>query len=238
MKKILQAVLVDDEEYCRQDLSELLSKMSEVRIVGEASSAKEARQVINAKRPDVVFLDMNLTDGDGFRVLTEVERIPAVVAVTAFSQHAAKGFSMDLADYILKPVEEKRLALAVRRARDHILLRSLRENPGIQIDINGLSTPLTISDIFWAKASENYVEVCSTAGKGLVRSTFHNFKNSLPAGFTLEISRGLIVARHQIKQWRRGAKGHLEIILKCNGVLKVAKRMQREVLQQLELLGY
>jgi len=236
MKKALQAVLVDDEEYCRQDLSELLRKMSEVRIVGEASNAKEARRIIHAKRPDVVFLDIQLTDGDGFRVLTEAERIPAVVAVTAFPQHAVKGFSMDLADYILKPVEEKRLALAIHRARDHILLRSLRENPGIQIDINGLSTPLTISDIFWAKASENYVEVCSTAGKGLIRSTFQNFKKSLPAGFTLEISRGLIVARHQIKQWGRDSKGHLEIILKCNGVLKVSKRLQKEVLQQIELL--
>lgn len=235
MKKILQAVLVDDEEYCRQDLCELLRKMSEVRIVGEARSAKEARQIIHAKRPDVVFLDIHLADGDGFRVLTEVEKMPAVIAVTAFSQHAVKGFSMDLADYILKPVEEKRLALAVHRARDHILLRSLKENTGIQIDINGHSTPLTISDIFWARASENYVEVYSTAGKGLIRSTFQNFKNRLPVGFTLEISRGLIVARHQIKQWRRNSKGHLEIILKCNGVLKVSKRLQKEVLQQIEL---
>ena len=236
MKKVLRIVLVDDEAYCRKDLAELLQNKSQTEIVGEAGRAMEAVQVIQKETPDVVFLDLNLSDAHGFRVISEIENAPAVVAVTAFAQHAVEGFALDLADYILKPVEEKRLQWALQRARDHIFLRSLKKNPVIQIEINDLSTPLTISDIFWAKASENYVEVCSTAGKGLIRSTFHNFKNLLPVGFTLEISRGVIIARHQIKQWRRDSRGHVEIILRCDGVLKVSKRMQKEVLQQLELL--
>ena len=237
MKKILQTVVIDDEEYCRQDLVELLQKSPQVKIVGEAGSTKEAIRIINQQVPDLVFLDLNLNGSHGFNVITGIEKVPAVIAVTAFSQHAAEGYSMNLADYILKPVEKKRLQLAIHRARDQILLRSLKENHTIQLEIGGSTTPLTISDIYWAKANENYVEVCSTAGKGLIRSTFTNFKHNLPAGFTLEISRGLIVARHQIKQWRRDFNGHLYVILKCKGVLRVSKRLQKEVLQQLEYLG-
>ena len=236
MKKILEVVLVDDEEYCRRDLAELLEKMSQVKIVGEADNAKEAIRMINQLVPDVVFLDINLAGVDGFQVIPKIENQPAIVAVTAHAQHAAEGFSKNLVDYILKPVEEMRLLTALHRSRDHILLHSLKKNPVVQVEIQGLITPLTISDIFWVKASENYVEICSTAGRGLVRSTFAQFKRLLPAGFTLEISRGLIVARHQIQHWKRDPSGRIEISLKCGGVLKSSRRMQKDVVQQLELL--
>jgi len=236
LKKNLHAVLVDDEEYCRRDLSELLQKTSEVKIVGEADNAKQAIRLINQQVPDVVFLDINLAGVDGFQVIPEIEKPPAIVAVTAHAQHAAEGFTRNLVDYILKPVDEARLKTALLRSRDHILLHSLKKNPVVQVEIQGLTTPLTISDIFWVKASENYVEICSTPGRGLVRSTYTEFKRLLPAGFTLEISRGLLLARHQIQQWKRDPNGRIEITLKCGGVFKSSRRMQTEVLRQLELL--
>jgi two-component system LytT family response regulator len=237
LKKVLRVVLVDDEEYCRQDLAELLRKTRQVEVVGEAANAREAVQLINQKNPDLVFLDLNLSDIHGFKILSGLEKIPTVIAVTAFSQHAAEGFSMNLTDYILKPVEEKRLQIALLRARDHILLRSLKEHPILQLEVQGTTTQLSISDIYWVKASENYVEIFSAQGNGLLRSTFLSFKNNLPPGFTLEISRSVIVARHQVRDWERDSKGHLHINLKCGIAHKVSKRMQKDVLHQLELLN-
>lgn len=237
MKKPLQTILVDDEEYCRRDLTELLRENPLVKVVGEAAHAKDAIRLIDQINPDLVFLDLNLADINGFKVLAKIQREPAVIAVTAFSNYAVEGFTMNLADYILKPVDEIRLQRALLRARDQILLRSLRQNPLIQIEINGHQTQLGLSDIFWVKSNENYVEVCSTQGKGLIRSTFNNFRSYLPAGFTLEISRGHIIAAHQIKTWKRNPKGPLQVILKCGAVFNVSKRLQKDVLEQLELLN-
>ena len=236
MKKIIRTVLIDDEEFCRRDLAELLLQTRETEIVGEADNLKEAIQVIERTAPDLVFLDLNLKNADGFKVLTEITHQPAVIAVTAFPQHAVKGFSMELADYILKPVEQPRLKEGLRRACDQILLRSLRENPVLALEINGQKKPVSIADIFWVKASENYVEICTTLGRGLVRSTFTGFQRKLPVGFTLEITRGMMIARHQIKSWQRQTKRGLEITLKCGSTFQVSKRQQKEVLEQIELI--
>lgn len=236
MKKPLRSILVDDEEYCRRDLAELLQKIPTVIVVGEATQAKEAIRLIDDTQPDLVFLDLNLANVDGFKVLAGVEKIPAVIAVTAFPQHALQGFNLNVADYILKPVEENRLKTALQRARDQILLRSLQEPHVVQLEINGRMTPLSITDIHWVKSNENYVEVGTNLGKGLTRSTFTHFRDRLPPNFTIEISRGHVVARHQVQSWKRDPKGHLALALKSGLIVNVAKRLQKEVLQQIELL--
>ncbi|NDC80442.1 MAG: DNA-binding response regulator [Verrucomicrobia bacterium] len=236
MRKPLRTILVEDEPYVRRDLADMLQKTAQVELVGEAGTAKEAIQMINTNKPDLVLLDLNLADIDGYRVLDSIETAPAVVAVTAFPQHAATAFAKNLADYILKPVEENRLRTALLRARDQIFLRSIRDNTGVSLEINGQTSQIPLANLFWVRSSENYVEVCTTEGKGLIRSTFQSFRDKLPPGYTLEISRGHIVARHQIKSWKRNPKGHLEIILKCGAVFLVSKRLQKDVQQQLELL--
>lgn len=237
MRKLIKTILVDDEEFVRRDLAEMLQQSSQVELVGEASTAKEARSMINQLKPELVFLDLNLKGVQGFRVLEGLDPSPAVIAVTAFPHHAVEGFSKDLADYIMKPVEKNRLQTALNRARDQIFLRSMKDNPGVPLELNGRTSQVPLSDLFWIKANENYVEVCTTNGRGLIRSTFQNFCTRLPAGYTLEISRGHVVARHQIKSWKRGPKGNLEITLKCGASFPVSKRLQKEVLEQLELLG-
>lgn len=235
MKKPLRSVLVDDEEFCRRDLAELLQKNPAVQVVGEAATPREAIQLINQTKPDVVFLDLNLANLDGFKILGGIEKMPAVIAVTAFPQHAHRGYHFNLADYILKPVEEERLNTALHRARDQILLRSLKENAEIHLEIGGRTSRVALTDLYWVKSSENYVEVCTTQGKGLIRSTLTNFQKKLPAGYSLEIARGLLMARHQIKSWSRDSKGHLIITLKCGATFPVSKRQQKEVLELLEL---
>lgn len=236
MKKLLRTVLVEDEEFVRRDLTDLLRSSRQVELLGEASTAKEAREIISRLKPELVFLDLNLKGVHGFRVLEGLASIPAVIAVTAFSDHAVEGFSRDLADYIIKPVEEDRLRKALNRARDQIFLRSMKDDPGVPLEMNGHTCHISLSEILWAKANENYVEVFAVGGRGLIRSTFQNFCQRLPAGFSLEISRGHVVARHQISSWKRGHKGNLEIILKCGAAFRVSKRLQREVFYQLELL--
>ena len=234
MNKPLRTILIDDEDFCRRDLADLLKSEAQVSLIDEASNLREAQLKIELHKPDLVFLDLNLAGQNGFK-LFELPATPAVIAVTAFSQHAMEGYTHNVVDYILKPVEQQRLKIALRRARDQILLRSLKSTPAFRLEINGQTTPLGLSDIYWVKSSENYVEVCSTLGRGLIRSTFTKFRQKLPPGFTLEISRGHIVARHQIKSWKRGPHGHLEITLKCGAIVGVSKRLRKGALEQIQL---
>ena len=236
MNKILRAILIDDEEFCRNDLAEALGKITDIEITAEASTIKEAILLIKEYSPDLIFLDLNLQGKNGFRILPEIPKIPSIIAVTAFSEHAVEGFSHNIADYILKPVEEKRLRHAVHRARSDILLKSIRGAPLLELEINARTTTISLFDILSVKSNQNYVEIHSSRGTGLVRSTYTRLTDGFPPNYTLEISRGHAIARHQINGWHRDSSGRLVVRLKTGGEFAVSKRLQKDVLQYLELL--
>jgi two-component system LytT family response regulator len=237
MKKVLRSIVVDDEEFCRRDLVETLQQISQVKVVAEASDLRQAVELTQTHQPDVLFLDLNLHGESGFHLLHQLSSVPAVVAVTAFSEHAANGFSHDFADYILKPADVTRIEKALHRARSHILVKSLALNSVLNLEINGKTRALSITDIHEIRSSENYVEVHSVLGVGLIRSTFAKMIQRLPAGFCLEVGRGRVIARHQIRAWQRDKQGHLIINLKSGADILVSKRSQKQVLQDLSLLG-
>lgn len=236
MNKILRTILIDDEEFCRKDLAEALGKIPDIKITAEASTIKEAVLLIKTHSPDLIFLDLNLQGKNGFRILSEVPKTSSIIAVTAFSEHAVEGFSLDLTDYILKPVEEKRLRHAVHRARSDILLKSIRGAPLIQLEINAKPTTISLFDVLSVKSNENYVEIHSSHGTGMIRSTYRRLIDGFPPNFTLEISRGHAIARHQIIGWHRDQSGRLIIRLNTEREFTVSKRLQKNVLQYLELL--
>jgi two-component system LytT family response regulator len=233
MNKILRAILIDDEDFCRNDLAEVLANIPDIEITAEASSLKEAVALITKHSPDLIFLDLNLRGDNGFQILSEIPKTPSIIAVTAFSEHAVEGFSLDLADYILKPVEEKRLKKAIERAREDILQKALKKAALLELEISGKSSSVPISEVYAVKSNQNYVEVHSSCGTGLIRSTFTQLIGRFPPNFILEISRGHALARHQVNGWRRDSSGHLLIRLKTGGEFMVSKRLQKEVLRHL-----
>lgn len=233
MNKLLRALIVDDEELCRSDLADLIAEENDVKVVGHAANIKEAIGQIHHFVPDLVFLDLNLNGQHGYQILREIPAPPAVIAVTAFSNHAVEGFDLDIADYVLKPVEPCRLKKAIARARNQIFHRFLRKNPSLTLKVNNRITQLNLADIYEVKSNENYVEIHAINGTKLVRSTFTNFSQKLPPGFTLEIARGHLLARHQISGWEKDEKGYLKIFMKYGKEQIVSKRMQQSVLAYL-----
>ncbi|MCX5752815.1 MAG: LytTR family DNA-binding domain-containing protein [Candidatus Krumholzibacteria bacterium] len=119
-KILLRVLVVDDEAPARKDLKRILGKMLGVEIAGEARDGPEAVKLIKKIEPDVVLLDIQMPGLDGFQVVSRIadmERIPSIVFVTAYDEYAIKAFEVHAVDYILKPVEEKRLAQAIERAQ-------------------------------------------------------------------------------------------------------------------------
>ena len=118
----IRALIVDDEPLARERIRGLLAEDAEVEVVGECSDGREAVEAIRRLAPDLVFLDVQMAEMDGFSVLDEVggERIPAVIFVTAFEQHALKAFEVHALDFLLKPFDRERFWQALARIKDHL----------------------------------------------------------------------------------------------------------------------
>jgi len=118
----IRTLVVDDEPAARRGLRLLLEPDEEIQVIGEAASGQEAVQKITQEKPDLVFLDVQMPELNGFKVLEAVagRHTPAVIFVTAYDQHALRAFEVNAVDYLLKPFEDERFRAAVRRAKAHL----------------------------------------------------------------------------------------------------------------------
>lgn len=113
----MRCLIVDDERLARSELKRLLSKHPDLEVVGEAAEAEAARRAIAESRPDLLFLDIHMPGEDGFQLLESLDSAPAVIFTTAHDEHAIRAFEVNALDYLLKPLEEDRLAAALDKAR-------------------------------------------------------------------------------------------------------------------------
>src|SRR5690606_32936 len=119
---MIKTVIIDDERLARNELKKLLSEFPEVEVIGEAANAGEGVEKIDALQPDLVFLDIQMPGKTGFDMLADLDRVPLIVFTTAYDEYALKAFEVNALDYLLKPVETKRLADAIAK------VQSLLEN--------------------------------------------------------------------------------------------------------------
>src|SRR3954469_10540986 len=112
-----KAIIIDDERLARNELKKLLQEFPEVEVIGEAANANEGIDKIESLSPDLVFLDIQMPGKTGFDMLTELERAPHVIFVTAYDEYALKAFEVNALDYLMKPVEPKRLADALMKVK-------------------------------------------------------------------------------------------------------------------------
>ena len=111
----MRAIIIDDERLARTELRKLLQDYPEVEIIDEAANADEGIQKIDSMQPDLVFLDIQMPGKTGFDMLAELERAPQVIFTTAYDEFALKAFEVNALDYLLKPIEPKRLADAIQK---------------------------------------------------------------------------------------------------------------------------
>ena len=109
-----KAVIIDDERLARNELKKLLLEFPEIEVVGEAANAAEGLEKIENLSPDLIFLDIQMPGKTGFDMLTELDSAPHVIFTTAYDEYALKAFEVNALDYLMKPVEPKRLADAIQ----------------------------------------------------------------------------------------------------------------------------
>lgn len=247
-------VLVADAEHGpRAHLCSFLRGLPEVERVIECGTGTEAVEVIRARRPDLVFLDVRLPGLSGFEVIQAVGpgRMPPVVLVTACEEHAAMAFEVDALDYLIKPFDDRRCLVALERARRrrlevgaaaaiHRLLHNLVDHRGpvamgrIAVKLQGRTVIVQAEDIDWLEARDNYVRLHVGSTHYLLRGKISSFELRLDPRRFLRVHRGALVNIDRIVEVRSGLRG--ETVVLTTGVqLPVGSTRRSELLQRLGL---
>ena len=116
----LKAIIVDDERLARTELKKMLQDYPDINVIDEAANAEEGIEKIEMQNPDIIFLDIQMPGKTGFDLLASLEKAPHVIFTTAYDEYALKAFDVNALDYLLKPIEPKRLADAVHKLHDEI----------------------------------------------------------------------------------------------------------------------
>jgi len=244
----IRAIIVDDMELARHRLVRQLAKHSDVEIVGQCANGQEAIDAIDAVEPDLVFLDVQMPELDGFGVVEKLQgkRVPEIIFVTAFDQFAIKAFDVHAADYLLKPFSPDRLEKALSRVRGRIsdgahgeglnvtaLLRSLnrqfeRAKPLI-IRVDGSTLLLRQAEIDWIESAGNYVKVHAGKERYMVRETMADFAARLDAQNFVRVHRSVIVNVSRIREIRSPANGIQEIVLRDGQAVPMSRGFRQRL---------
>jgi len=216
--KDVRALIVDDEALARERVRTLLGQATGVAVVGECSGGREAVDTILAERPDLVFLDVQMPDLNGFEVLDAVatEWLPAVIFVTAYDEYAIKAFDVHAIDYLLKPIEPERFRKALARATKRGLLSLLDERPidRLVIRTRGKVSFLKPSEIDWIEADGKHARLHAGRETHVVRHTLTRLEQRLASHNFVRVHRSAIVNVDRIKELEPWFHGEYVVILR------------------------
>jgi two-component system LytT family response regulator len=232
----MKILIVDDEPLARSRIRKMLKSEAHIESIIEATNGGDAIERIRADRPDLIFLDIQMPDMDGFSVLELVGKellaqIPAIIFVTAFDQYALKAFEFHALDYLLKPFDRERFSEALDRARTQINNR--QDGSSSDPRIIGLLEKITsereylewvtvkkgerilllkVSDIHWIEAQGNYVSLKFEKESQMLRETMDTMESQLDPRSFIRVHRSTINNINQIKELHVWARGEYRVI--------------------------
>lgn len=255
----IRVLLVDDEPLALRRLRRLLVGERDIQVVDECSDGRAAAEAIRRQRPDLVFLDIQIPELDGFQVLDSLaaEQLPVVVFVTAYDEHALRAFDAHALDYLLKPVGRERFRESLDRARERVLERRAAgvvdarllalhgERRGatdgaaqrcltrIAVKADGRAFFVRTHDIDWIEAADNYVRLHVGSATHLVRESLRLLETKLDRQAFLRVHRSAIVNVDAIRELQPWFHGDQVIILRSGTRLTCSRRYDERLRQML-----
>ncbi len=245
----IRTLIVDDEPLARGRLRQLLQNEPEIEIIGECADGREAVAAIGKTPPELIFLDVQMPELDGFGVLEAVSAgpMPVIVFVTAHDQFAVRAFEVHAVDYLLKPFDRERFQKALRRAveqvrnrdsgavrqRQSALLADLQSSQ-LAVKSGGHVVWVKLDEIDWIGSADNYAELHVGSKSHLLRETLGALETRLAPEKFVRISRSAIVNAQRIKELHRQFYGGYELVLH-DGTRLTLSRRHRNKLKQLGL---
>ena len=254
----IKTIIADDEPLAREKIRNLLEEDPDIELIGECADGIETVTAIRNQQPDLVFLDVQMPELDGFGVLKALRdsNMPTLIFVTAYDQYALRAFEVHALDYLLKPFDRERFQKALQRAKEHIrkeksgevneklltLLEDLKSEKSnnherkyldrLVIKAGGRVTFLKTEEIDCIEAAGNYIRLCIGKDSHLLRDTMNNIQTKLDPEKFLRIHRSTILKIDRIKELQPWYHGEYVVTLE-NGKQLTSSRSYRHKLSKL-----
>lgn len=239
----IRALIVDDEPLARERLRTLLRKEPDMEVIAECGDGSRAATAIEKHRPDLVFLDVQMPEADGFDVLEAIgaEQMPVVIFVTAYDKYALRAFEVSALDYLLKPFDRARFRESLERARQQIrrqrdgevserllaLLGAVRarqqHRERLVVREGGRILFLRVDEIDWVEAAGNYLRLHAGRQSHLIRETMAGIEAQLDPAKFARIHRSAIVNLDRVRELLPGPHGDSTLLLRDGARLTLSR---------------
>src|SRR5690606_23664816 len=244
----MRALVIDDERLARKELITLLNQLETVEVVGEAVNVDDAKEKIEQLQPDVIFLDIQMPEKTGFDLLEELDHVPHVIFTTAYDEYALKAFQVNALDYLLKPIEPKRLEDAVNKLLGKIDEISKRDEDGALASQKKLSLEdqvfvkdgdrcwfVRLSNVRLFESDGNYIKVYFDNFKPMIHKSLNALDERLDEKSFFRASRKHIINLGWVEAIEPWFNGGLVVTLKGGDRIEVSRRQAARFKEMMSL---
>lgn len=238
----ITTLIVDDEKLAREGLKALLKEFPEIEIVGEAANADEALDMIDKLRPQLMFLDIEMPEKNGFDLLEELIETPCVIFTTAYNEFAIKAFEVNALDYLLKPVQAQRLREAITKVKKQLSdltqekeRLKLSENDQVFIRDGDKCWFVKLTDIRMIESAGNYAKIFFEANQPLIHKTLNALDERLSTGIFFRANRQQIINLRYIEKIEPFFNAGFLIYLKDGTKVEVSRRQSVKFKEMMSL---
>ena len=233
----IRALIVDDEALARSNIAALLQNDSEILIAGECASGYDAIDFVRKSRPDLMFLDVQMPECDGFEVLERLgsDAPQAVVFVTAYDRYAIKAFEVEALDYLLKPFDDERFFRVLARAKE--VLRQPRREHRMMVKSAGRAVFIRAAEIDWIEAADYYACLHVGGHTHLIRRSMSDLEREMDSRMFCRIHRSAIVNIERVRELRLEDSGEYEVLLVDGTRLKLSRTYREQLQHRLSSTG-
>ena len=244
----MKAIVIDDERLARKELINLLQEHPEIEIIAECNNADNAVKKIEVLKPDLIFLDIQMPGKDGFGLLEEISFVPHVIFTTAYDEYAIKAFEVNAFDYLLKPIEQNRLAETIDK------LKKIKHEEEVQNEevASGKSSRLKETDQVFVKDGEkcwlvklkdvsafesegNYVRVYFEDNKPLILKSLNSLEQKLDDKVFFRANRKFIINLHWVNKIESWFNGGLRVNLNDGKQIEISRRQAAKLKDRMSL---
>ncbi|MGE9310250.1 LytR/AlgR family response regulator transcription factor [Niabella sp. CJ426] len=231
----MRTIIIDDERLARTELNKMLRSFPDIDVVDEASNAEEAIEKIASHQPELIFLDIQMPGKTGFEMLTELEWVPKVIFTTAFDEYALKAFEVNALDYLLKPIDQKRLEAAIKKiatadAREHkqeeIYTNNemLTENSQVFVKDGDRCWFIKLNEVRLFESVGNYAKVFFGLHKPLILKSLNALEERLDPKTFFRANRKHIINLHMVEKIEPYFNNGLLVELRGGEKIEISRR--------------
>jgi two-component system LytT family response regulator len=232
VNKKIRVLVIDDEPFARSNLTALLKLETDIELIGECDSGQRAIAAIHSDKPDLIFLDVQMPECDGFDVLEMLghDRPRAIIFVTAYDHHALRAFEVGALDYLLKPFDDARFHTALDRARERLRHQAQpTRSERLVVKSAGQVLFLNVADIDWIGAADYYSSVYVATRTHLLRRSLADLEQDLDPSIFIRVHRSTIINLNRLHSLELSSDGEYDAVLNTGVRLRVSRRYRKAI---------